>query len=109
MRALLIALVLVLTGCASSRGEVRDADVVAQLGFLNRQGLTRADVEARLGGATTHYEKDAVASYAVYVERDGRLTTTSPDARPPRYTLMLEYAPDGRVLRHTLLRHVEAQ
>lgn len=109
MRALLIALVLVLAGCASSRGEVHDADVVAQLGFLDRPGLTRSDVEARLGGATAHYEKDAVVSYAVYVERDGRLTTTLPDARPPRYTLMLEYAPDGRVLRHALLRHVEAQ
>lgn len=109
MRALLIALVLVLAGCASSRGEVRDAGVVAQLGFLDRPGLTRAEVEARLGAATAHYEKDAVVSYAVYVERDGRLTTTLPDGRLPRYTLMLEYAPDGRVLRHALLRHVEAQ
>ena len=109
MRALLIALLLVGSGCASSRGVVQDADVTGRLGFLNGPGLTRADVEARLGGATAHYEKDSVVSYPVYVGRDGRLTTTLADARAPRYTLMLEYAPDGHVRRHALLRRVEAQ
>lgn len=108
MRAPVFALVLVLSACASSRGPIENADVTAQLGFLNRPGLTRADVEARLGEAPKDYEMDSVVSYAVYVDRDGRLTTTRTDGWA-RYTLMLEYAPDGRVLRHALLRHVEAK
>jgi len=109
MRAPAFALVLALAACASSRGPVEDAEVTAQLGFLNRQGLTRADVEARLGEPRTRYERNSVASYGVYVLRDGRITATAPSRLPPRYTLMLEYAPDGRVLRHALLRHIDAK
>lgn len=106
MRALVAALALALAACASSRGPVEEAGVTARLGFLDQPGLTRADVEARLGEATASYEQDAVVSYGVYVQRDGRLTTTRTDGTA-RYTLMLEYAPDGRVRRHALLRHVE--
>jgi len=96
------ALFFLLGGCAT-RGPIDDPATIRELGFL-QPGVTRAEVEGRLGQPEQLYEGGRIATYAV-VERDGRLATVvSPYGAT--YTLVVEYAPNGTVTRRSLLRRV---
>jgi len=85
-------------GCAT-RGPVDDPAIIAKLGVIRPGGANRAEVEARLGPPERTYESGRVAIYLVG-ERDGRLSTASD---VPKYTLVIEYAPDGAIVRRALV------
>ena len=99
----LVACVALLVGCAT-RGPVDDPDLIGKLGFLQAGASTRVEVEGRLGPPVHMYEADRVATYVVS-QKEGRLTT---EASPygNNYTLVIEYAPDGRIARRSLVRRV---
>ena len=98
------ALSLALAGCAT-RGPVDDQKLIEQLGFLRPGGPTSAEVESRLGPPAHVYEGGRVVTY-VLVERDGRLKTTA-YAPYGGYTLVIEYAADGKLARRALVRRVK--
>ena len=100
----LLASLGLLAGCVT-RGPVDDPAIIAKLGFLQPGGANRTEVEARLGPPERTYEDGRVAIYSV-AERDGRLSTTAP-AWGLRYTLVIEYAPDGTIVRRALVRRVD--
>ena len=100
----LLTLLVALAGCAT-RGPIDDADATAKLGFLQPGGPTRTEVEARLGPPEHVYEGGRIATYTVS-EREGRLTTTFVQ-HGDSYTLVIEYAPDGTVVRRSLVRRVQ--
>lgn len=105
--AVSIAIVAATAGCGSVRGVVDDAALSEQLAFLSRPEISRPEVEARLGTASETYEQGTVVSYALYLEGENRLTTVAGSTRKADYTLMLHYGPDGRLLRHSLLRKAQ--
>lgn len=97
-----IAAAIASTGCGSTRAVEDEAQVTQQLAFLRQIGLTRHDIEARLGTPSHYYEKADVVSYRLYFNHRGQLTTL-PKGRS-YHTLMLHYAPDGHLLRYSLIR-----
>lgn len=97
-----IATAFTLTACIP-RGAVDERPFKEQLAFLRRPDATRAQIEARLGAPSQTYEQGAVVSYPLYVEGEGQLTTLA-SGKNAYLTLMLHYAPDGRLIRSSLLR-----
>jgi hypothetical protein len=98
-----IATAIGVAACGTARGPVDDASLNAQLGLLSRPGVSRHELEARLGNPSQSYEQGAVVSYRLYLEDKGQLTTNASGQRASYYTLMLHYGPDGRLLRYSLL------
>jgi hypothetical protein len=102
---LVAALLLALAGCAT-RGPVDDQKVVEQLGFLRIGATSRAEVESRLGPPAHVYEGGRVVTYVLIEEQGGRLKTTA-YAPYSGYTLVIEYAADGKLARRALVRRVK--
>jgi hypothetical protein len=98
-----LAIAIAITGCAT-RGPVEEEGTPELLGFLAPGGPTRAEVEARLGPPARTYEDGRIATYALKKERDGRLRTTGLGAADSGFTLVIEYAPDGKLARRGLVR-----
>ena len=88
------------------RAPIDDQNLIARLGFLKPGGPTRAEVEARLGPPGHVYENGSVVTYAVGERDDGRLTVMNPSG-PVGYTLVIEYAADGKLARRTLVRRMQ--
>jgi len=103
LRGAAVALCLALAGCAT-RGPIDDRQLIEQLGFLRPGGPTRAEVEERLGPPAHVYESGRVVTYALE-DRDGHLTTMVYSGRSG-YTLVIEYAADGKLVRRALVRRV---
>ena len=95
------ALLILLGGCAT-RGPLDDPATTRQLGFLQPGEVTRSEVEARLGPPDQTYEVGRLVTYTV-AEKDGRLSTAF-SLHGPIYTLVIEYAPDGKIVRRSLVR-----
>ena len=88
------------------RGPIDDENLIAQLGFLQPGGPSRAEVEDRLGPPAHVYESGRVVTYALE-ERDGRLTALGSSGRiGSTYTLVIEYAGDGKLARRALVRRM---
>jgi hypothetical protein len=106
----LFAVVAVLSACAGiTRGVVEDPKMTTQLAFLNGSNVSRASVEARLGAPSASYEGGTVVSYGLYtgtdtVYNDDLLKTTPNVWGPPRYALLLQYDPNGQLVRYVLIR-----
>ena len=98
----LIVAAIVSTGCGTTRAVEDEAHFTQQLAFLHQIGLTRHDIEARLGTPSHFYEKADVVSYPLYRDEQGQLTTLPRGSSS--HTLMLHYAPDGHLLRYSLIR-----
>ena len=86
------------------RAPIDDEELISQLGFLQPGGPTRAEVEARLGAPAHVYESGRVVTY-VLGERDGRLTALGSSGRMG-YTLVIEYAGDGKLARRALVHRM---
>lgn len=101
--AALAAMAATVAGCAGAPAPREpvdpDAPLAAALGFV-RDGVPQALVVDRLGPPTCSYESGRIVSYTVY-DDDGRL---SRDRGSACFALVVEYAPDGRIARHALVR-----
>lgn len=101
LRSAALALCVAFAGCAT-RGPVDDEKLIQQLGFLQSGEPSRAEVERRLGPPAHFYEGGRVVTY-VLEEHDGRLRAVTYSGRSG-YTLIIEYAADGKLVRRALVR-----
>lgn len=103
-----IALAVALEACAlhPDREVIgAETELGAQLGFIRAPDARRELVEARLGGPASTFEGGRIVGYAVYADRGQLSLGGGLDC----YGLMIEYADDGHVVRHVLIRHGSAQ
>jgi hypothetical protein len=123
--AVLCALALGVCACASgwenqARGPVAElSPLQAELGFVRATGASRADIETRLGPPSESFEAGRIVAYAVvYDDGQRRLALMSAKADSPLlersvaatcFGLMIEYSPDGAVVRHALVRQGSAR
>lgn len=114
------ALVVNACGCASgqeeqARGPIPEASpLLAELGFVRAAGASRYDVETRLGPPPESFEDGRIVSYAVFldvrshrlslVQALGALPHSSSVAPGACFGLMIEYSPEGAIVRHALIR-----
>jgi hypothetical protein len=113
------ALVAQACGCASGQEDKARSPIseqnplMAELGFVRAAGAGRTDVETRLGPPPETFESGRIVSYAVFLDvRSHRLSLVAakgeashPSIVPgPCFGLMIEYSPDGAIVRHALIR-----
>ena len=99
----LVGTAIAIAACGSTRGPAEETSYAEQLAFLRRPDASRDKIEARLGAPSGTYQQGTVVSYPLYWEGEKQLTTF-PSARKANLTLMLHYAPDGRLIRYSLLQ-----
>jgi len=99
----LIGTAFAIAACGSTRGPAEETSYAEQLAFLRRPDASRDKIEARLGPPSGTYQQGTVVSYPLYWEGENQLTTL-PGAKNAYLTLMLHYAPDGHLIRYSLLR-----
>ncbi len=115
----LASLICVACGSADQTRTAVDAQhpLQAELGFVREAGVTRAQVELRLGAPAASFEQGRVVNYAVRYDAGRRqLEVVSEQASkaggvPGRgcFGLMIRYGPDDSIAAYTLVRQGSAR